>query len=321
MILSNTVRPLLALLTALVCVGATQAQPVDVALHPQPRAHHAGAYDTATGELIIYGGFTYDNGVKRLGDIWAWNGQGWRYIGDSGVPKIVPAMAYDARRDRILTFGGTGDGDRNDDKLSVLDGDHWQTLSEEPTMARVGAAMVYDTQRDQMVMFGGRNGQVELADTWTFDGTWNQTWLAGPSLRDPTAMAYDSDRGVTVLYGGFRPLAGLGDTWEWDGKGWSMTTDQGPGPRAWPGLAYDSKRHRMVLFSGEDAAGHFYGDTWAYDGKTWTRVATDGPPARIQFVMAYDTKRDRVVLFGGMDANGHYVDDVWEFDGQTWSKR
>lgn len=293
---------------------------------PAARAHHAGVYDSATGELVVYGGYVYDPATPKhnraVGDLWAWNGKAWRFIGDSGQAMIVPSLAYDSKRDRLLMFGGFDDDAPANGRLSWLNGDHWQVLNEDATMARGGAGMVYDAERDRAVMFGGRLGQVELADTWEFDGkAWNQTWMAGPSLRDPTAMTWDSDRGVAILYGGFRPLAGLGDTWEWDGKTWTEITDKGPGPRAWPGLAYDSKRHRAILFGGEDANGAFLGDTWAWDGKTWAQIATDGPPARIQFVMAYDAKRDRVVLFGGMDAQGQYRDDVWEFDGAKWAQR
>ena len=124
---------------------------------------------------------------------------------------------------------------------------------------------------------------------------------------------------MTVLYGGFRPLAALGDTWEWNGEQWKLVGELGPGPRSWPGLAYDSKRNRTVLFGGEDEKGQFYSDTWAWDGKVWTRIATEGPPARIQSAMGYDSQRDRIVLFGGVNNKPQrMLDDLWEFDGATF---
>jgi hypothetical protein len=144
--------------------------------------------------------------------------------------------------------------------------------------------------------------------------------MAGPSLRSAAISAYDSDQGVTVLYGGFRPLASLGDTWEWDGKTWRMVSNAGPGPRAWPGFAYDSRRHRTILFGGENEKEVFFHDTWSWNGKKWTRIATAGPPARIQFDMEYDSARDRIVLFGGQ-GDHHPLNDVWEFDGTKWETR
>lgn len=290
-----------------------------VAGHPAPRAHASSVYDARHSEFLVYGGYTFDNGVKMLDDLWAWNGTSWHLVGQTGIHKVVAALTYDSKRQRVLMFGGMGDGNRDDGKINVLEGDHWKTIAETPSMARNDAGMAYDVAHDQAVMFGGRSDQINFADTWTFDGaTWTQTWMAGPSLRSAPAMAYDQTRGVTILYGGFRPLAALGDTWEWNGKSWSEVTKTGPGPRAWPGMAYDSKRHRTLLFGGEDDKGQFYNDIWAWDGKTWTKIASNGPSPRIQFVMGYDTARDRLVIFGGMDALGHYVGDTWEFDGKEW---
>ena len=286
---------------------------------PAGRAHMAAAYDDGLGAFVIYGGYVMVGPTPRAtGELWGWNGTQWRLVANTGTARVVPGLAYDSRRGRLVMFGGFGDGERNNGTLSVLDGNAWKPLAYDPTMARGGAAMVYDRRRDRMVMFGGRNGQIELADTWEFDGEkWNQTWMAGPSLRDPTAMVYDSDRGVCVLYGGFRPLAGLHDTWEWDGHAWRAITEAGPGSRAWPGMAYDARRKRTILFGGEDENGHFFNDTWAWDGKLWSKIADDGPPPRIQFAMGYDPARDRIVAFGGQGLHG-YLADTWEFDGTRW---
>jgi len=305
---------LTALVLTLIAIhgGPASADPAPAA--PAPRWHMSSVYDPAHREVLIYGGFTLEgNAEQAQGDLWAWNGTRWRFVADTGLPKIVALMAYDTKRARILMF--------SDGKLGVLENGHWHTLTERASMTRSAGNFVYDSRRDRVVMFGGRNDEVTFADTWEYDGDkWIQTWMAGPSLRSSPASAYDSDRGVTVLYGGFRPLAGLGDTWEWDGKSWTMKSDTGPGPRAWPGFAYDSKRHRTILFGGENAKGTFFHDTWAWDGKAWSRIATDGPPARIQTAMEYDPARDRIVLFGGQGEQ-HPLNDVWEFDGTKWVSR
>ena len=303
--------------------GFSRAGATDrVAIAPAPRWHMSSVYDEAHHEVLIYGGFTLHGKVEQAqGDLWAWNGAGWHFVGDTGLPKVVALMAFDSKRDRILMFGGAGDSGSTDGKLNVLENARWRTLTDDPTMSRLAGDFVYDSKRDHVLMFGGRNGQVNFADTWEYDGkNWIQTWVAGPSLRSAAISAYDSDRGVTVLYGGFRPLAGLGDTWEWDGKTWRMVSNSGPGPRAWPGLAYDSRRHRTILFGGENEKGIIFHDTWSWNGKKWTRIATAGPPARIQFAMEYDSARDRIVLFGGQGEHGP-LNDVWEFDGTKWETR
>jgi hypothetical protein len=288
---------------------------------PAPRAHHSGVYDAARREFLIYGGFTFDGQVRRLTDVWAWNGRVWRFVGDTGVPKIVAPLAYDSKRQRVLMFGGS-DAEQSDGKLRTLEGKSWQIVTDAPDIARDDASLTYDSRRDCLVLFGGTNRGLFYADTWEYSGSgWKQTYRSGPSLRSAGAAVYDSARGVTVLYGGFRPLSALGDTWEWDGNRWKLITESGPGPRSWPGIAYDSKRKRTILFGGEDDRGRFYADTWAWDGKRWTRIATGGPPARIQFVMGYDSARDRVVLFGGMKMPPTYLNDVWEFDGARWMQK
>ena len=87
------------------------------------------------------------------------------------------------------------------------------------------------------------------------------------------------------------------------------------------GFVYDSKRGRMILFGGVDAAG-FRGDTWAWGDGRWTKLADEsptGPQPRVMGYLAYDRRRDRVVLFGGRKGwpNGD-LDDTWEFDGKAW---
>ena len=313
-------RTALSLALPLIAVSFALAQAPNA---PAPRFHHSGVYDEARKEFLIYGGFTYDQKLQMLSDVWAWNGSIWRLVGDTTVRKIVAPLAFDSKRQRTLMFGGSGDPDLSDGKLRTLEAGTWKIEKDMPEIERADPSLTYDSKRDRLVLFGGRNNEVLFADTWEFDGSeWKPTFMPGPSLRSAGAIAYDSTRGVTVLYGGFRPLAALGDTWEWNGEQWKLVSESGPGPRSWPGLAYDSKRHRTILFGGEDDKGQFYSDTWAWDGNTWTRIATEGPPERIQFVMGYDSSRDRVVLFGGVnDKPQHLLNDIWEFDGTRWTQK
>src|SRR5437868_3547251 len=77
---------------------------------------------------------------------------------------------------------------------------------------------------------------------------------SAPPARSRHALAYDGHRGVTVLFGGAaagNPVAVLGDTWEWDGAVWTQRSSfTVPPPRAYHSIAYDSQRHRVVLFGG-----------------------------------------------------------------------
>lgn len=85
------------------------------------------------------------------------------------------------------------------------------------------------------------------------------------------------------------------------------------------GLAFDSRRSRLVLFGGSDSGYTRLDDTWEWWNDRWTQVAAQGPPARSDFAMTFDSQRGRVVVFGGRTASG-LMNDTWEYDGQRWTR-
>lgn len=92
-----------------------------------------------------------------------------------------------------------------------------------------------------------------------------------------------------------------------------------PSPRGSHVMAYDSARHRLVLFGGIFDA-NILGDTWEWDGSRWKDVtpATTNPPPRAAAMMAYDAPSGEVVLFGGYDHNNNPLGDTWEWNGTRW---
>jgi hypothetical protein len=101
-------------------------------------------------------------------------------------------------------------------------------------------------------------------------------------------------------------------------------TVQPIGVRNAQGMAYDSKRGRIVLFGGADAT-KVCGDTWEWDGKRWELMSVVGPGPRTFPAMAYDSLRQRVVLFGGnrvlfgrTPEENQFLGDTWEWDGKRW---
>jgi hypothetical protein len=87
-------------------------------------------------------------------------------------------------------------------------------------------------------------------------------------------------------------------------------------------MAYDSVRHRTVLFGGYRAGETTpnLADTWEWDGTTWLNIAATGPSARGGHSMVYDSAHQEIILFGGVDSSG-YLGDTWAWDGGTWSPR
>jgi cysteine-rich repeat protein len=94
-----------------------------------------------------------------------------------------------------------------------------------------------------------------------------------------------------------------------------------PGSRSSAAYAYDSRRHRMVVFGGiAYSASDFVqlGDTIEWTRSDWVRIATASqPPNRYDAAMAYDAARGVSVMFGGFDGTFD-LSDTWLWDGDNW---
>ena len=98
----------------------------------------------------------------------------------------------------------------------------------------------------------------------------------GPSPRY-ASIAYDSASKKVTLFGGASLDGGIfNDTWEWNDQLWTQVADNGPSPRAFHKMVYDSKNSKMILFGGSDNT-LYKNDTWEWDGNEWTQVADTGP--------------------------------------------
>lgn len=149
---------------------------------------------------------------------------------------------------------------------------------------------------------------------------WSQVNV-GPTMRPPArvqhAMVYDSARDRVVMYGGRGTPSSnqfFADTWEWDGQVWTQVLGAGVagGALAEHSMAYDSWRHRTVLFGGAGAVGN--DGTYEFDGTLWTFRPVVGarPSGPSGTAMAFDSVRGRTILAGG------WGNDTWEWDGSVW---
>ena len=247
---------------------------------PSPREKHAMVFDAARGELLVIGGRT-DAG--RTGETWAWNGSSWRNAG-AMPPHEQLAVAYDAKRNRVVAFGGIALGfdgfDHHVAETWQWDGATWTEIAiGSGPPARRNHAMVYDAKRQRIVMFGGTSEYQSYNDVWELDGaTWQQrNATVVPPKRSEHAMAYDANRGRTVIMGGISPAVDgsvpLGDTWEWDGTNWTpIATFATPSRRAGRVAAYHAGSARIVVVGGGRSETWLYG----YDGDLPPEVCGGG---------------------------------------------
>lgn len=128
--------------------------------------------------------------------------------------------------------------------------------------------------------------------------------------------------GNVVLFGGAvgsgsNTNATYDETWEWDGSTWArLAPPTSPPRRTWPALAYDPRRHRVVMFGGFDTIGTRTDTTWEFDGVTWEeRTPTTRPAARA--IASLACSPTRCVLAGG---NSLGEAETWSWDGDDWSR-
>jgi hypothetical protein len=142
---------------------------------PAARVVPSMAYDTAAGQVVLFGGL--DSSSACLSDTWVWNGTGWKQEHPAHSPsaRCSASMAYDETRGQVVLFGGV---DANNDEFSdtwLWNGTDWTqvdlSVADTPS-ARYGAAMVFDEAEGQVVLFGGLGSDDTpsgvLSDTWVW---------------------------------------------------------------------------------------------------------------------------------------------------------
>jgi hypothetical protein len=202
------------------------------AARPEVRFGSAVAYDDATGEAVLFGGYRFTGGLQQgLADTHAWTGTEWieRSPLLSPSARYFHALAADPDRDRLILFGGI------DDSVSPpFSGELWEwdgrtaswigpLGSRGGPSGRHSTAIAFDSLRSRILIHGGSDNSTQ-ADVWEWLGAaarWQQVeTLSRPSARAAHAIAYEPDRKVIVAYGGcpqvscldsVRPLQ---DTWE-----------------------------------------------------------------------------------------------------------
>ncbi|MEW5852082.1 MAG: hypothetical protein AB2A00_25060 [Myxococcota bacterium] len=285
---------------------------------PEPRAHHAMAFDHARGVVVLFGG-TGDAG--DLADIWEWDGTSWERREPQGLPgSPAPAarhghvMASEVGGAGIYVFGGrTATG--LSDETWHWDGAQWTLLEGPRPPARSGAGMAYDHVRHVITLFGGEGVAGALNDAWSLQGG---SWVSldvdfdRPPARSGVVLVSDK-RGLAAM-GGRRGGSARDDVWRLSSSlQWSDVTPNPPPARAMGAGAYHDVERKVFVFGGS-VDGAPVGDTWSWDGtrwQEWTHVIA--PPARFQHAMAYDARRERLVLFGGASAGDTVFEDVWEW--------
>lgn len=290
--------------------------------NPAARSRSPLAYDDLHAGVVLFGGQTASAGLQ---DTWQWDGTTWRSL---SPPAPIPSAGWGhatcfhaaATHPRVVLFGGrTTTGLRTNESWE-WNGAIWTPSSTALPAERYRAAMTFDSVRDQTVLFGGHNG-VLFGDTWQWDGVrWRRPATTGPAARQGHALVFDTAGSRAVLFGGsnLATTTFYQDTWVWNGTAWQSLNPPARPPAMWlHAMAYDSLRHRTVLFGGRTASSAD-AQTWEFDGTTWAQIAPlhRSPPNKEHMAMAFDAARGKVVL---VHAEGPQT-LTWEWDGVDWTQ-
>jgi hypothetical protein len=239
------------------------------------------AYDARRERVVMFAGRREVVGqpVELLDDVWEWNGSRWFRISHTGLPKVIHGMtAYDVRRGRVVLFGGYGD---NGPLRRVLefDGARWQAR-DPPAPEGIEAAGCLVTAAGELVVIT----RTSIDDHAPVPPGASRTWIRGRSewtpreigpasanlqanagTPDGTLYLFQSwDRWLTVPMMHARSSAG-----EWT----TIRTDVSPGIRSTLAAAYESLRHRYVLYGGRDAGRKYLSDTWEFEGREGAKTS------------------------------------------------
>ena len=275
-----------------------------------------------------------------------WINGRWVRSSATGLEGVIdPALAVEPSTQDIVSLGGLAPDFvcENDSFLGAssdasvchlieretttfeLEGGAWvpKPLASPPPLRVRGAASAF---RDKVVLFGGRAAALGLTQSAQYGAPFPD------NLTDRL----------------------LNDTWLYDRRNWERVgTSNPPPPREAAQLVFDTRRQRLVLIGGVNAAGVDAFDIWEFDGSDWVQRVMAGDsslPVSLQtrsgMMAVWHPVRQTTVLFGGiaskldsctlseaeirawaaspdrqhdavaMGCFGGYVHDFWEWDGQ-----
>jgi len=320
---------------------------------PRSLEDAAAAYDKADQTVVLFGG-RWANG--HLSDqTWVWNGSDWAQSstgGSSPPARAGASMAFDARLDQLILFGGEGAGGQLLDDTWAWNGASWTPVTTTETPGgREGAALASDTD-GHLILFGGygiTNGSPPPPTTTTTKrvvpprprhrrhkkpaATTTTTAPKKTTSTSTTTTTVPPESTTTTTPTSTAPSTTSTTTTPAHGPNTSTTTGPAAGPAS-PGSTSASGRRtsaRLTSVSESTGGARVLGDTWilsraAGGGDEWTQAVTRiAPPPRADAALS-EGRGDQTILFGGTaagpnaDPQGALRGDTWIWNGQVWSK-
>lgn len=281
---------------------------------PSPREGGAFAYDAASGQAYLFGGFGPNH--QKLNDTWRLNGQCWSKLTPALSPpaSVIVAWAFDQGAGRLVVVLYGGNPETTDLSTWTWNGSNWASDGPGPDMLAGQAS--YDPTSKRILLFGFANGGASQTWAWN-ESSWSRLSPAiSPEARYNASMAYDPATHRVMLFGGISPTgAEIHRQWFWDGSTWTAASPKiVPPARQLALLVSSAATRRAILVGGLGSDGNALADAWSWDGTNWSQMPGIGPSIG---AMAVD-EGSNVVLFGGGD-DSSVSDKTLLWNGLSWS--
>lgn len=215
------------------------------------------------GRIVLFGG--QDNSNQNLNDTWMWDGTTWTQVNTASSPgaRFSAASAYDAERNKVMIFSGSGGGS----ETWLFDGTTWTLPGvQNPPPAWDQHIAAYDAERKKVVL-------VTYEGTWLWDGAaWSRANPQNPIARSGHGgMEYDPVRKEVIVFGG----ENTSHTYAWNGSDWALRNPVTVPPSVYSTeMIFDAVSGKITIFGGQVPTGDsFTADTWTWDGTNWTFVS------------------------------------------------
>ncbi|MPZ13539.1 MAG: hypothetical protein GEU73_03805 [Chloroflexi bacterium] len=183
---------------------------------PASREEHTAVWDPRREQMLVFGGA---RDSRTLDDLWSFRPHSgtWTRLqpeGPTPPDRFRHAAVWDPAGDRMLVFGGYGDGVPgrylNDLWAYEPATNSWTELTPaEPPPARSRQAVVWDATAQRLLVLGGFAGGIDyLNDIWTYEpeaNRWRRLETTGliPTPRASQSAIWDVETGSVLTFGGY----------------------------------------------------------------------------------------------------------------------
>lgn len=280
---------------------------------PPARSSASLAYDGATYQLVLFGGFDTPG---TLGDTWVYTNGTWTELcsGNTSAPACTvnpgadagDPIAYDPSDHTMVMVNSGG-------YTWSFSNDSWTQQSKNNTLPDAsGAVMAYDPAIEKVLLlvaydFGPCRTYTYANGSWSEVNTSNQI----PGVVGG-ALFFDPNSSEMVYFGGQSPTSRSPYDSEWtfaNGEWTERSPSVLPPGGVVAGFSFDPSYDYAVLLTN----GAVQDYTWAYSNGSWFNQSSylpSSPASRSDTSMAFDGQLGASLDFSGA-ANGTVLNDTW----------